>query len=77
MQDLTFEQALEKLEIIVEKLEKGDLILDEALKYYEEGVHLSRFCSKKLEEVEGRIEMIVQKKDKIIKVPFEALKEVE
>ncbi len=77
MQDLTFEKALEKLEIIVEELEKGDLSLDEALKFYEEGVGLSRFCSQKLEEVESRIEMIVSEGSETKKVPFKGLEEVE
>ncbi|AZR73520.1 exodeoxyribonuclease VII small subunit [Anoxybacter fermentans] len=77
MQDLTFEKALEKLEIIVEELEKGDLTLDQALERYEEGVRLSRFCSKKLEEVEARIEMIIKEGEEIKKVPFEKMEEVE
>ncbi len=77
MEDLNFEEALEKLEIIVEELEKGNLTLDEALKYYEDGVRLSRFCAGKLEEVESRIELIAKEGNKIKKVPFEGLKEVE
>lgn len=77
MQDLTFEQALEKLEVIVEELEKGNLSLDDALMRYEEGVRLSRFCSNKLKEVEGRIEMIVKEGEVLKKVSFEELGEVE
>lgn len=77
MQDLTFEKALEKLETIVEGLEKGNLSLDDALKRYEEGVRLSRFCSTKLNEVEGRIEMIVKEGEELKKVSFEELGEVE
>lgn len=71
MQELNFENALEKLEIIVEELEKGNLTLDDALAQYEEGVRLSRFCANKLKEVEGRIEMIVKEGQEIKTVPFE------
>lgn len=76
MQDLNFEKALEKLEIIVEALEKGNLTLDEALQNYEEGVRLSRFCAGKLQEVEGRIEMIVKEGQEIKRIPFDQMEEV-
>lgn len=72
MQELNFESALEKLESIVDELEKGNLTLDEALAHYEEGVRLSRFCANKLKEVEGRIEMIVKEGQDVKTVPFEA-----
>lgn len=55
-----FEQALERLEGIVKKLEQGELELEESLKLYEEGIRLSRLCHAKLEEAEGRIEMLVK-----------------
>ncbi len=56
----TFEQALEALETLVERLEKGELTLEESLKLYEEGVRLSRLCHGKLEEAEGKIEMLLK-----------------
>ncbi|HEY7512834.1 MAG TPA: exodeoxyribonuclease VII small subunit [Vicinamibacteria bacterium] len=55
-----FEQALQQLEQIVQKLEKGELALEESLKLYEEGVRLSRLCHGKLEEAEGKIEMLIK-----------------
>lgn len=58
--DIQFEKALERLEKIVEALEGGELSLDEALKKYEEGVKLSRSCSKKLSETEKKIEMLTR-----------------
>jgi exodeoxyribonuclease VII small subunit len=58
--ETTFEQALASLEQIVQKLEKGDLPLEESLKLYEEGVRLSRLCHGKLEEAEGRIEVLLK-----------------
>jgi exodeoxyribonuclease VII small subunit len=56
----TFELALKQLEEIVQRLEKGELTLEESLKLYEEGIRLSRFCHAKLEEAEGKIEMLVK-----------------
>lgn len=56
----TFEGALKQLEEIVQKLEKGELPLEESLRLYEEGVRLSRICHAKLEEAEGKIEMLVK-----------------
>ncbi len=56
----TFEQALLQLEQIVQKLEKGELALEESLRLYEEGVRLSRLCHGKLEEAEGKIEMLLK-----------------
>lgn len=59
--NLSFESALSKLEAIVEKLEKGDISLDESIELYQEGVLLSKHCSKKLEEAEGKIITIMNK----------------
>ncbi len=59
-QETTFEQALAELEQIVQKLEKGELPLEESLRLYEEGIRLSRLCHGKLEEAEGRIEVLLK-----------------
>jgi exodeoxyribonuclease VII small subunit len=56
----TFEQALAQLEQIVQKLERGELPLEESLKLYEDGIRLSRLCHGKLEEAEGRIETLLK-----------------
>ncbi len=61
--DLSFEKAMEKLEGIVDSLENGDLNLDEALKAYEEGVALSQYCNKILEDAEGKIVMLTKEED--------------
>jgi len=57
-----FEDALQKMEDIVEKLEGGDLSLDESLKLYEEGVQISQSCSRRLEEAQKRIEILTRGK---------------
>jgi exodeoxyribonuclease VII small subunit len=55
-----FEDAFQKLEAIVKKLEEGNLTLEESLKAFEEGVRLSRFCSKKLDEAEKKVEILLK-----------------
>ncbi|MBQ2795301.1 MAG: exodeoxyribonuclease VII small subunit [Oscillospiraceae bacterium] len=54
--DISFEEALEKLAQINEKLESEDISLDESVKLFKEGFELSRFCQKKLDEAKLEIE---------------------
>jgi exodeoxyribonuclease VII small subunit len=56
----SFEAALKQLEELVQRLEKGELALEESLKLYEEGIRLSRYCHGKLEEAEGKLEQLVK-----------------
>jgi exodeoxyribonuclease VII small subunit len=65
-----FESALKSLEDIVVQLESGDLTLDRALELFEEGVHVSRFCSSKLEEAERKVEILVKTADGAKEMPF-------
>jgi len=58
MEDIKFEDALSRLEMIVNDLEEGGLTLEESLKKFEEGIKLSDYCVKKLEEVEKKIEVL-------------------
>ena len=55
-----FEAALEQLEQVVQRLERGELPLEESLVLYEEGIRLSRLCHARLEEAEGRIELLLK-----------------
>ena len=55
-----FEECLQRLEVIVKEMEKGDLPLEQSLKLFEEGVALSASCRKELEEAEGRIEILLK-----------------
>ena len=59
--DVSFEQAMEKLEVLVEKLSTGNLTLDETIKTYQEGMSLSEFCQSKLSDAEGRVLKITNK----------------
>ena len=60
MAEQKFEEAFQKLESIVKRLEDGNLSLDDSLKAFEEGVRLSRFCSKKLDEAEKKVEILLK-----------------
>jgi exodeoxyribonuclease VII small subunit len=57
-----FEEHLTKLETVVERLERGDLTLDESVRLFEEGMKLSQACKTELEQAEGRIQVLVEGK---------------
>ncbi|WP_066312440.1 exodeoxyribonuclease VII small subunit [Bacillus sp. FJAT-29814] len=58
-QTISFETAMSKLEKIVDKLEAGDVPLEEAITYYKEGMELSKLCHDKLKNVEEQITKII------------------
>jgi len=60
-----FEQKLTALEAVVEKLERGDLSLDESVRLFEEGVTLSDACKKELEAAEGKIQLLVERENRM------------
>ena len=72
MSDIKFEEALGRLEQIVDQLEAGELPLEASLKAFEEGVALARRCAKYLEEAEKRIELLTKDEAGLLKTqPFE------
>ena len=62
MSEIKFEKAMTRLESIVEELERGDLDIDKSLEIFEEGIKMSRLCSKKLNEAEAKIEKLAKGK---------------
>lgn len=60
MKDLNFEKALKDLETTVERLEQGNLSLDEALELFEKGVKLAKFLRKELEKAEKKVEILLK-----------------
>ncbi|HTG71480.1 MAG TPA: exodeoxyribonuclease VII small subunit [Candidatus Udaeobacter sp.] len=58
--ELTFEQAMERLDSIVSKLENGDVPLETAIELFQEGMKLSQLCGGKLEQVERKIELLIE-----------------
>ncbi len=72
MSEKKFEEAMKRLETIVESLEKGDLSLVESLKIFEEGMKLLHFCSRKLEEAEEKVTLLIKESGgKVTQQPFE------
>jgi exodeoxyribonuclease VII small subunit len=56
----SFEEALKRLEEIVQLMESGDLTLEDSLGLFEEGVRLTRVCSQRLDEAEKKIEVLTR-----------------
>jgi exodeoxyribonuclease VII small subunit len=68
----TFEQSLSALEKIVDELESGDLPLEKALKKFDEGMTLSRQCSRMLDETEKKVTQLVgETMESTIESPFD------
>lgn len=65
-----FEEALEKLEEIVRRMEAGEMTLEESLKAFEEGIKLSRLCARKLDEADRRVEILLREEGDLTAKPF-------
>ncbi len=65
-----FEEALGRLEDIVKKMEVGEMTLEESLKAFEEGIKLARLCSRKLDEAERRVEILLKQEEELVIKPF-------
>lgn len=70
-----FEVSLQRLEEIVDELEKGNVPLEQALKLFEEGLKLSSSCRKELEEAEGKVEILLRQNGKLQPEPYESATE--
>tara|TARA_B100000029_G_C17462515_1_gene919051 strand:+ start:974 stop:1204 length:231 start_codon:yes stop_codon:yes gene_type:complete len=70
--ELSFEDSLKKLEVIVEQLESGNIDLEKSVKLYEEGMILKKNCEDKLKKVEMQIKKIKVENNKIIKEDFKS-----
>jgi exodeoxyribonuclease VII small subunit len=71
MKEIKFEEALKKLEDIVSKLEAGDMSLEESLSKYEEGIKLSKICSRQLEAAKSKVELLMKSGSKFDIKPFD------
>lgn len=68
--EISFENAMERLEEIANLLENGDFSLEESLKLYEEGIKLINICNSKLEKVESSIKIILNKDGELVEEDF-------
>jgi exodeoxyribonuclease VII small subunit len=71
--DITFEQAVAELEEIVKKLEKGELTLDESISCFQRGVELTKYCSRKLDEAERSITMLIEGENGVVEKELPAM----
>ena len=60
---MNFEEAIKELEQIVEKLEQGELTLEQSLDMFQRGVALSNLCAKMLDEAEQKVSILIKNKD--------------
>ena len=72
---MTFEEAIEKLNLIKEKLEDKDITLDESIKLYGESVEYTKVCLEELKSTEGKIVAIKSDIDKLIEKPLDVSEE--
>ena len=73
----SFEEQLTALEGVVERLERGELTLDESVRLFEEGVKLSEACKKELEAAEGRIQVLVERGRALVAVDLDVDEDVD
>ena len=66
-----FEASLQTLEALVERMERGELTLEQSLQCFEQGVRLTRECQKALSEAEQRVEILTGKDPEAEPAPFE------
>lgn len=67
-----FETALKELEILIEKMEQGELSLEESLQHFERGVKLSRNCQQALQAAEQKVEVLMQENGREEIAPFDS-----
>lgn len=70
LEEISFEEAMLRLESIVSKLENGDVPLETAIDLFQEGMRLSQLCGGKLEQVESKIELLVESENGFQKKTF-------
>ncbi len=68
--NIDFGGALAELEALVEKMEDGNISLEESLKYFERGIALTRTCQKALEEAEQKVQLLLEKEGEQQLQPF-------
>ncbi len=69
-QGFAFENSLAELETLVEKMESGDLSLEQSLQAFEQGISLTRECQQALSSAEQKVQLLVQRNDKLSVEPF-------
>lgn len=71
VEKFNFENSLSKLNQIVEKMESGGLTLEESLKYFEQGIALTRQCQQALKDAEQKVQILLEKNGKESLEPYD------
>lgn len=72
MVEQNFEESMKRLEDIVQQLEGGEMPLEDSLRVFEEGMQLASFCSRKLEEAEKKVTLLIREQEgTLVEAPFE------
>lgn len=74
-EELSFEQAMERLEQVVKELETGDLPLERSLALFQEGIGLARQCGLSLDEAEAKVERLMLKNGQLVTAPLQIAEE--
>jgi exodeoxyribonuclease VII small subunit len=69
-EETSFEASLDELEALVDRLERGQLLLDESLELFERGMKLARICNRKLSKAERKIELLIEENGTLKTVSF-------
>lgn len=70
-ENMSFEESLSELELIVKKLEQGELALEDALKQFERGIALARISSTKLQSAEQQVQILLEQDGEQVLAPFQ------
>ncbi|MCH7744079.1 MAG: exodeoxyribonuclease VII small subunit [Proteobacteria bacterium] len=65
-----FEESISRLEALVERMEDGNLSLEESLKTFEEGIKLTRQCQQALKTAEQKVKLLIEKNSSVEEIPF-------
>ena len=68
----SFEASLKELETLVEKMDQGELSLEESLQHFERGIQLTRNCQQALKDAEQKVDMLLKKNGQEEVVPFDS-----
>ena len=66
-----FEQSLDALQVLVERLESGDLSLEDSLSTFEQGIALTRECQSALQDAEQRVQVLLEQNGKLVEKPHD------
>ncbi len=71
MENMTYEDAIQRLEDVVKQLESGEIPLQKSMELFEEGVALAKFCSQQLDDAEAKVQVLLEKDGQNLREAFD------